>query len=356
MAGPSAQANRCFPSTTAKRLNVSARVGLGGEFRLTSGGQTRIRMPSTSALTRTVSWLSLPDFSLACPATSSTSSSQEILRQSFFQISTHRPLTSPSSGAHIAACVMLKILETQLPVPRPTALVLTYATLDFNFTSWMTPANLRVLHAEQSSGHIPGLAAQKDHYKHISPLSMVGDHKPIRRRRSWRDALRTLTSPGEEKPSARSRAPALAATRGARGSRADARMHMHATRSAPGADETGELADAEDDADMCDSPEEEKPLHARVRFHPHVDEVFIGPEQAQKEAESPSGSGETLSLSLGVQDTPIQGSAGNPSPLGTRLTMTSRTGYFQDRIISPSMVSLYSLFRNGVTAGSGCTR
>lgn len=29
-------------------------------------------------------------------------------------------------------------------------------------------------------------------------------------------------------------------------------------------------------------------------------------------------------------------------PMGTRLTMTSRTGYFQDRIISPSMVgSLY---------------
>ena len=30
------------------------------------------------------------------------------------------------------------------------------------------------------------------------------------------------------------------------------------------------------------------------------------------------------------------------APIGTRLTMTSRTGYFQDRIIPPSMVSLPS--------------
>jgi hypothetical protein len=28
------------------------------------------------------------------------------------------------------------------------------------------------------------------------------------------------------------------------------------------------------------------------------------------------------------------------APIGTRMTMTSRVGYFQDRIISPSMVSL----------------
>ena len=34
-----------------------------------------------------------------------------------------------------------------------------------------------------------------------------------------------------------------------------------------------------------------------------------------------------------------KGGAGkNSEPIGTRLTMTSRTGYFQDRIISPSMV------------------
>ena len=49
-------------------------------------------------------------------------------------------------------------------------MVLNYAALDFNFTSWMTVDNLRVLRSEQSSGNLPGLkelAEQKDHLKHI---------------------------------------------------------------------------------------------------------------------------------------------------------------------------------------------
>jgi hypothetical protein len=55
-------------------------------------------------------------------------------------------------------------------LPLPAAMVLNYAALDFNFTSWMTADNLRVLRSEQSSGNLPGmkeLAEQKDHLKHI---------------------------------------------------------------------------------------------------------------------------------------------------------------------------------------------
>lgn len=55
-------------------------------------------------------------------------------------------------------------------LPLPTAVVLSYGALDFNFTSWMTNENLRVLRSEQSSGNIPGLrelAEQKDHLKHV---------------------------------------------------------------------------------------------------------------------------------------------------------------------------------------------
>lgn len=73
--------------------------------------------------------------------------------------------------------IVLKILEernmkTSKPInlPLPTAVVLSYAALDFNFTSWMTNDNLRVLRTEQSSGNIPGLkelAEQKDHLKHV---------------------------------------------------------------------------------------------------------------------------------------------------------------------------------------------
>ncbi len=49
-------------------------------------------------------------------------------------------------------------------------MVLSYAALDFNFTSWMSANNLRVLRSEQSSGNLPGLkelAEQKDHLKHV---------------------------------------------------------------------------------------------------------------------------------------------------------------------------------------------
>lgn len=82
-----------------------------------------------------------------------------------------------SSGATLAVNVVFKILEYNVPsssrgisLSMPLALVLNYAALDFNFTSWMTEDNLRVLRAEQSSGNLPGLrelADQKDHLKHI---------------------------------------------------------------------------------------------------------------------------------------------------------------------------------------------
>ena len=77
----------------------------------------------------------------------------------------------------MAVNVVIKIIELrdskvpgQATLPLPTAAVLSYAALDFNFTSWMTPANLRVLRSEQSSGFLPGLrelAEQKDHLKHV---------------------------------------------------------------------------------------------------------------------------------------------------------------------------------------------
>ena len=72
--------------------------------------------------------------------------------------------------------MVLKIIELRqlapashhpIILPLPTAMVLNYAALDFNFTSWMTVDNLRVLRSEQSSGNMKELAEQKDHLKHI---------------------------------------------------------------------------------------------------------------------------------------------------------------------------------------------
>ena len=215
---------------------------------------------------------------------------------------------------------MIKILETQIPLPRPTALVLSYAALDFNFTSWMSPANLRVLQSEQSSGHIPGLAEQKDHFGHISPLSMVGDRKVIRRRRSWRDALRTLTSPTAERPPPRSgRVGHSSSVKRTKSGQAEAPLMCRREFSSV---EAGALADEEDASDMNEVREEDRPLQARVRFNPMV---------------SQSEEGDAVpAIHVSEDGSAIEASV----PLGTRLTMTSRTGYFQDRIISPSMVSI----------------
>ncbi|KAI0341955.1 alpha/beta-hydrolase [Trametopsis cervina] len=238
--------------------------------------------------------------------------------------------TGDSAGAHIAVAVMIKILETQLTVPHPLALQLNYAALDFNYSSWMTPANLRVLQSEQSSGNLKGLAEQKDHFKHVSPLSMVGDRRPLRRRRSWRDAFRTLTSPVQERPPLlrqRVTTPSVPTMKQRSNARSNGNGQLTHHVSEHG-EEAGSMADEENEADLNGIPEEEKPIRARVRFNPLVDEVqspeaSINQYQEESESSSETVKGET--------------SQAEP-PLGTRLTMTSRTGYFQDRIISPSMM------------------
>ncbi|KAL6310381.1 Alpha/Beta hydrolase protein [Sparassis latifolia] len=223
-----------------------------------------------------------------------------------------------SAGAHIAVNVMLKILETQIVVPHPVALMLNYATLDFNFTSWMSPENLRVLRTEQSTGHLRGLVEQKDHLGHISPLSMVGDRK-LRRRKSWRDTIRNLGSPTAERPSSGRPHRASVSVKAAK---AEARAH----RDRSAVEEPGDVADVEDDAaTVVPTREEEKPLQARVRFQFDDQAALDGPkEEAERTAEAAAAQ--------------LPAAAAQNVPLGTRLTMTSRTGYFQDRIISPSMM------------------
>ncbi len=87
-------------------------------------------------------------------------------------------LKARSSGAVLAVNIVNQILERRndfgsrddAQFPLPVSLVLNYAALDFNFTSWMSAENLHVLQYEQSSGNLPGLAEmalQKDHLQHV---------------------------------------------------------------------------------------------------------------------------------------------------------------------------------------------
>lgn len=180
---------------------------------------------------------------------------------------------------------MLNILESPLKIPHPLALVLAYPAIDFNYNSWMTPQDLQVLRTEQSSRNIPGIMEGKDHMRHKSPLSVVDDSgqrkppntaDPLSRKSSWHRSLS-----GRFRSSASSRSA----------------------------------------FDVDARKEEDKTLRERVKTP--VEEISL----------------EALQQELQVAAAEAQEEKEHEKmTLGTRLTMTSRTGYFQDRIISPTMV------------------
>ncbi|KAJ3497990.1 hypothetical protein NLJ89_g10278 [Agrocybe chaxingu] len=245
-------------------------------------------------------------------------------------------LSGDSAGGTLAVNVVIRILELTalaasshqpINLPLPTAVVLNYAALDFNFTSWMTADNLRVLRSEQSSGNLPGLkelAEQKDHLKHVSPLSMVRDKKPgssrkrIKRRSSWKDTLRGLAS-GEDAESSRSQ-------------HSHSSLRASSRRGMPGSlgiSDEGTLADAEsEDEDFGTLKEEDRPIQARILYNYSTSTL----QSQQQQLSTAVAEANTKAIRA------VSGKYSDTEAIGTRLTMTSRTGYFQDRIISPSMV------------------
>ncbi|KAJ3748948.1 Alpha/Beta hydrolase protein [Lentinula detonsa] len=274
-------------------------------------------------------------------------------------------ISSDSAGATLAVNVVLKILEhnntahvsRKLSLPLPLALVLNYAALDFNFTSWMTEDNLRILRAEQSSGNLPGLrelAEQKDHLKHISPLSMVGErgsgeyrrHRRIKRKNSWREALRGFTTSGSEKEDTSpvsSRTPSLRRSTSGLRTPPVKRTFLRL----PEENQSDVESSNDEDEDYTKRKEEDRPLQERVKYvYPHSTPAAAWIEAATKQEE--------LSVALLEADseaartmTDSHSDQRKKEPIGVRLTMTSRTGYFQDRIISPSMMRAMAILYIG---------
>ncbi|KAL0956398.1 hypothetical protein HGRIS_002545 [Hohenbuehelia grisea] len=276
-------------------------------------------------------------------------------------------MSGDSAGATIAVNAVFRTIEdnmTNIPaLPLPVAVVLNYAALDFNFTSWMTNDHLRVLRAEQSSGNLPGLrelAARKDHLQHVSPLSMdkpTSTHsrgKGIRRKKSWKDTLRGFTTgsdkDGDDEDTGLNTAKAqrsrtLSALKSPHGPYAR-RRHSALTL-----EDQGSLADGESDEEIADVhqlKEEDRPIAARVRYRAG-EANSARPDQAALAKQQ-----EELSAAVAAADAKAQGFSQSAAskgkarePIGTRLTMTSRTGYFQDRIISPSMMRAMAILYIG---------
>ncbi|KAF7361683.1 hypothetical protein MVEN_00511800 [Mycena venus] len=324
-----------------------------------------IHLLSTRHSIPTSSWLNLLEPSSACPAADST----------FSSLATRPGLLSPQMSSSNSSSTTRTRQTASLSSPAPIALVFNYAALDFNFTSWMTPDNLRVLRTEESlPGSLPGLkelAAQKDHLKHVSPLSMVGDtrarpgvpkRKPLKRQTSWKETIRGFTSSGEksggEKSGAEKSGGEESTTSGPRKRRSSSSLKTPSSRRStflePKADTvaTDQEDEEEDEQDYAKYREEDRPIQARVRYvYPDATGSGKGGVAIPRSKSAVVKQQHELSVAVEEANTKATerygGKGKRKEPIGTRLTMTSRTGYFQDRVITPSMMRAMAILYIG---------
>lgn len=243
---------------------------------------------------------------------------------------------------------MNRILEHHKHITRPIAIILAYPALDFNFTSWMSPTNLKVLQTEQSEVHIPGLLHGKDHMRHKSPLSVVDDvGRPKQRRaahrsrKSWAGSIvdklgisMTPSTPVYSKSTPQS--PVTPYKKPKRVESGWFASKEDGGESSAAEDLISELSDSEEDDDYfggSDSRRDaDKSLQERVKTPGvHADEHFT--------EGILSSSPEKIDQDVAIKR--------KKTTIGTRLTMTSRVGYFQDRIITPSMMRAMAILYVG---------
>ena len=234
---------------------------------------------------------------------------------------------------------MLRILEHRTNIPRPVSLILAYPCLDFNFTSWMTPAHLRVLRTERSETGISNILHGKDHMRHKSPLSVVDDiqkHRTRTRQSSWgRFGAKLALTPAADKAATLPADPASPTTNGWTGNIKRTMSTKFVNWLSP---EQQPAENSDYDSDDDDSvtvkdwrADADKSLRDRVKT-PKEDKKFEFDLSLTDEPVSATDEAEEVKV------TKKKKKRKGKAPIGTRLTMTSRVGYFQDRIISPSMV------------------
>lgn len=256
-------------------------------------------------------------------------------------------MTGDSAGACIAVNVVLKILEqphNALALPKPHAMALSYAALDFNFTSWMTPANLRILRSEEPPGDLPAENLPEEYNglkENTNPLSVVGDNRPgvpcpqrLKRRSSWKDTYMPGFAGGNDEtgPRSKERAHSPVSTRVS-----IARKSFLQPRSV--ADGNWSSSEEEEDDFLCRVDKRLTPNNVK-----HQSPII--PQTAPIATALHTERQEELSAAVSAAD---HVSRGSKRPTGTRLTMASRTSYFTDRIISPTMMRAMAILYIGPT-------
>lgn len=259
--------------------------------------------------------------------------------------------------------------------------MLSYPALDFNFTSWMTPSHLKVLREETeadelrqhmkspslirrqssslfyssdddggSEGWAKELRGAKDHLSHANPLAMVNEERrstsPVHKK-SWRETfgmgLTSISGP-----------PSI--TKRSKLRRSRSQLQPPETGSFGFTDSSSEEEEEEEEYE----PEENRPIEARIRWHHSpvstspvdhapdlLNTIHLGESRGQEilntEAQAQLAT-EVRKANVEVAKKRRRAAYDRKNaPIGMRLTMTSRSGYFQDRIISPTMVGHRSI-------------
>ncbi|POW05900.1 hypothetical protein PSHT_10574, partial [Puccinia striiformis] len=238
-------------------------------------------------------------------------------------------LTGDSAGANLSAAMIISILESTPDSPfhslrLPVGIIWLYAALDFNFTSWMSPENLRIMRRGNSPSNLPdGIVEAKSHLDHKSPLSVFDDRSRYERKfRKSMANLPTMVATWKR-----------ALTPGVERSLSDVELKLSEAESPNTFDDNrgGSTGLGKDlPSSHSSGVENEKSLGERVLFHEEEFSKFEPSVDIEQDYLMPAKSNDA--------EVPPSPTRAQRKAFGTHLTMTSRTGFFNDRIISPSMM------------------
>ncbi|MBW0525409.1 hypothetical protein O181_065124 [Austropuccinia psidii MF-1] len=255
-------------------------------------------------------------------------------------------LTGDSAGANLSAAMVVSIIESEPnsplnSLPLPVGILWMYPALDFNFTSWMSPENLRILRQDQSSATLPeGILEAKNHLDHKSPLSVVNDrnHWKNNQNKGHRRKASRLSQSFANLPNMMANWK-RALTPRVEKHQSEVELKLDDSQLDDGLEHNNDNHENDDDDDDDDDKstdivpptmEKEKSLVERVLYHEE--------ESAQIRNSFDNNSQELTSTHEQAIKSTHSKTRSEKKSFGTHLTMTSRTGFFNDRIISPSMM------------------
>jgi len=179
------------------------------------------------------------------------------------------------------------------------------------------------------------------------PFGSRNKRAKLQRRSSWKDTLRGFASVNDKEERERPRSATVSPSSSRHSLR---RRTLHTVQPPAFIKEKGNRnitdtdSEPEENEDYSQRREEDRPLQARVKYvYPQLSTwLETGSEKQQQELSAAVVEADSKAVRAMTRE-----DKKDKEPIGVRLTMTSRTGYFQDRVISPSMVSfvLRSLFQ-----------